>query len=228
VLYPASRTGAPCFVRPLGMLRTRRPGAGSDPLLRFELTAMSAQTEADLGAVFTRLERILRNDLRKRIDDPALAEDLVQDVFVKALVSLRAERRIDNLAGWIRAAARTTLIDHYRAARRKIDELDENMAAPEPEDLRLHQEISKCLRPWVEQLPAIYRDTLVAADYNGETMRALAQAQGVSLSAIKSRASRARRMLREKLLACCDIEINEGLVSDYSRRQNSAGSGECA
>lgn len=48
-------------------------------------------------------------------------------------------------------------------------------------------------------------------------MRTLAEQQQVSVSAIKSRASRARVMLKEKLLECCHIEMTDGLVSDYHR-----------
>ena len=42
------------------------------------------------------------------------------------------------------------------------------------------------------QLPDKYRDTLLATDFDGEKMQSVADREGVSLSAIKSRASRGR------------------------------------
>jgi RNA polymerase sigma-70 factor (ECF subfamily) len=88
----------------------------------------------------------------------------------------------------------------------------------------MHQELSLCLRPFIEKLAPLYRDTLIATEFRGATMRSLAEAQGVSVSAIKSRAARARAMLRDALLACCSVEIEDGLVSDF-RKIDSTGCG---
>ena len=93
----------------------------------------------------------------------------------------------------------------------------------------MHSELSECLMSFVEQLPLIYRETLLATDIRGETMRGLAERQQVSVSAIKSRASRARGMLKERLLACCHIETTSGLVSDYHPHTTTCRQGEkCA
>lgn len=172
----------------------------------------------DLSAAFLRLQQSLRSYLRRRVPDATLAEDLLQEIFVKALTSQRSGRRIDNLTGWLFAAARTTLADYYRAIGHPTQELDENMPEPEQvEDLRLHTEVASCLKVFINELPPIYRDTLVAAELEGETMRSIAERQGISESAIKSRASRGRAMLKEKLLECCHVEMTAGLVSDYHR-----------
>lgn len=179
----------------------------------------------DLGLAFVALRNSLRNYLRRRVSDPNLAEDLLQDVFVKASVAIRANRFPNNLAGWLYAAARTTAVDHYRSERHPAIELDENLSDPQHVcDELLHQELSLCLRPLVQELPEIYRDTLIAVEFEGKTMQAVAVEQDLSLSAIKSRASRARVMLKQKLLRCCEVEVSAGLVTDYRRH---ATTGPC-
>jgi len=183
----------------------------------------------DLSAAVSGLQQSLRSYLRRRVPDATLAEDLLQEVFVKALTSKRSGRRIDNLTGWLFAAARTTLVDHYRAIGHPTQELDENMPEPEQiEDLRLHTEVASCLKVFITELPPIYRDTLIATDLEGETMRSIAEKQGTSVSAIKSRAARGRAMLKEKLLECCHVEMAAGLVSDYRRTSPSRCKGKCA
>lgn len=183
----------------------------------------------DLGTAFSRLQQSLRSYLRRRVSDATLAEDLLQETFVKALTSKRAGRQINNLSGWLFAAARTTLVDHYRAIGHPAQELDENMPELEQtEDLRLHAEAASCIKVFITELPPIYRDTLVATDLEGETMRSIAEKQAVSVSAIKSRAARGRAMLKEKILACCHVEMASGLVSDYHRISPSSCNGECA
>lgn len=185
------------------------------------------RSNEELGATFVRLQHGLRSYLRRRVRDPALVEDLLQDVFVKALAAIRAERQVGNLTGWLYAVTRTTVVDYYRSNRPATEELDENIPDIEAEDDLLHQELATCLRPLLEQLPRIYRETLLATDFAGETMRSVANEQGMSLSAIKSRASRARAMLREQLLACCDVEVSDGTVVDYRRRSTYDCGGNC-
>lgn len=188
---------------------------------------MLQPSDQDLGAAFSRLQQSLRSYLRRRLSDPTQAEDLLQDVFVKALVADRAGRRIDNLTGWLSAVARTTLVDYYRTTGAPTQSLDENIPVSELDDLKLHEEISDCLKPFMARLPPIYRDTLIATDIDGATMRSLAEKQKVSMSAVKSRAARARGMLKEKLLECCDVEMTDGLVSDYHHKSAARCGGKC-
>ena len=172
----------------------------------------------DLGATFARLRHTLRGHLRRQVRDAALADDLLQEVFVKALELLRSQRTLAHPTAWLYAVARSTVADHFRRLRAPHIELDDDIPDVEPDDDLLHQQLAACLRPLAEQLPAIYRDTLLAADFDGATLASLATAQGLSVSAMKSRAARARAMLREKVLACCEVEFSAGTVSDYRRR----------
>lgn len=190
---------------------------------------MTANSHDDLHASFSQLQHSLRSYLRRRLSDATLADDLLQDVFVKALAAKRAGRRIDNLTGWLFAAARTAVVDHYRANGRPMQQLDESLPNPEEvEDLQLHAEVARCLKVFITQLPPMYRDTLVAADLDGETMRSIAEKETVSVSTIKSRATRGRALLKEKLLECCEVEMANGVVTDYHRIPPSRCDGKCA
>ena len=169
------------------------------------------------AALATRdLRRHLRAWLRTRVADDATADDLVQEVFLRALTATTTPT---DPAAWLHAIARHTLVDHYRARRppAALAELpDEPPAAAADDDARAHRELSSCLRPFAEDLPPIYRDALVATDFEGRPMREQARAAGVSLSAIKSRAARARQLLKARVLACCRVEVTPaGQVTDY-------------
>jgi RNA polymerase sigma-70 factor (ECF subfamily) len=192
-----------------------------------KMTVMPSPSD-DLGVAFASLQHSLRSYLRRQVSDAAVAEDLLQDVFVKALAAISANRAPKNLPGWLYAAARTTVIDFYRSARPSSQALDDNLPDAQVNNELLHQELATCLRPLAQQLPPIYRDTLLATDFDGKTMQSLAGKQGLSLSAIKSRASRARAMLKEKLLDCCHVKMSSGTVVDYHRRSSSTCGGNCA
>lgn len=192
----------------------------------------------DLGAAFALLREHLRRYLQRRVCDPTQADDLVQDVFVKALASQQRGQRIGNLTGWLYAAARHALADHYRARGETEvhwdDELTEAVAAADAHggdgttlEVREHQALAQCLRPMIEQLPPRYRDTLLGAEIEGRTLRAMAQDEGVSTSALKSRAARGRAMLKARVLTCCEVEASGGWVQATARRQGGCDS-ECS
>jgi RNA polymerase sigma-70 factor, ECF subfamily len=59
----------------------------------------------------------------------------------------------------------------------------------------------------------------MATKFKGKTLQSLATQWDVSLSAVKSRASRGRVMLKQKLLDCCKIEVTKaGSVLDVEGR----------
>lgn len=172
---------------------------------------------SDLDAAFRSLQDKLRGFVRKRVRSPEVTDDLVQDVFAKAVKAIESGRVPANLAGWLYAAARTTIVDHYRSRREGEIELSDDLATAES-DPSLERELSDCLRPLAASLPARYRDTLLRTDFDGRTMGSVAAEDGVSLSAVKSRASRARALLKSKLLECCQVERTGTIIHDYRPR----------
>lgn len=167
--------------------------------------------EQPLAAAYRELRRGLLATIRRQVRDPQLAEDLLQDVFVKAVRAVSEGRTPGRLAAWLHQVVRTTVADHYRA--RRLDEvpLEEEPAAAEPEDLAAVQALASCLQPLAETLPPLYREALRAADFQGRRLASLAAEDGsVTVSAIKSRVSRARALLRERLLACCAVAQGAG------------------
>jgi RNA polymerase sigma-70 factor, ECF subfamily len=182
----------------------------------------------DLGETYAQLRLQLGSYLRKQVRDPVVAQDLLQQLFLKAHESLQIGRPIGNLVGWLYAAARTTVIDYHRSNKVRTVEYDDNVERNESEDNQLQQQLATCLRPFADQLPAIYRDALIATDFQGATMRDTALKQGVSISAVKSRASRARVLLKARLLECCRVELSNGSISDVHRRSTSTCAGGCS
>lgn len=188
------------------------------------MTPQVHTAEQALSAAYSELRRGLLASIRRKVRDPQLAEDLLQDVFVKAVRAVRAGHAPGNLPAWLHQVVRTTVVDHYRSRRLDEQPLDEEPANPEPEDLAAFQALANCLRPLAATLPPLYRDALLAADFQGQRLATLAAAAGgVTVSAIKSRVSRARSLLRARLLACCSVAHDgRGRVDDF---QPQAGNG---
>jgi RNA polymerase sigma-70 factor (ECF subfamily) len=65
-----------------------------------------------------------------------------------------------------------------------------------------------CLRPMIESLPAIYRDALIMVELDAMSQKDFAAQLNLTYSAAKSRVQRARQLLKEILIACCNYQFD--------------------
>ena len=166
----------------------------------------------------------LRAYIAKRVDQPDVVDDILQDVFLKAHTSLHSVKSSGSVGAWLYRIAANAIADHYRS-RRSWDELPEELAAPEPERDYVG-ELATCLQPLIETLPETYRAALVLAELEGLPQKHVAQRLDISLSGAKSRVQRGRKLLRARLLDCCDVETGRGGITGYTRRDGSC-EGSC-
>src|SRR5450756_44319 len=92
----------------------------------------SGATMNCLTLAWTAHEPELRGWLRHRLGNPAEADDLMQDLFLKALRQDERFCSVQNARAWLFEVARNTLADRLRVAREKV-ELPEDLAAPSDE-----------------------------------------------------------------------------------------------
>jgi RNA polymerase sigma-70 factor (ECF subfamily) len=164
----------------------------------------------------------------RRVADPATAEDIVHDVLVRAYQRRDTLRDGQKFEPWLYRITRNAVIDHYRA-RRPSEPLPEDLTAPDDApDGAARRELSACMQPLVRSLPAHYRAAIELSELEGLTQQDTAVRLGISLSGAKSRVQRARRMLEEKLLDCCRVELDSGGgIVDYESRTGCATGPDC-
>lgn len=174
---------------------------------------------AGVAGSYAALRTALLAFLRRHTGDAQVAEDLLHDVVVKALVATRDDAQAPgNLTGWLYAVARNAAMDYHRR-QRPTEELPEELAAPDDDDEAMRLRLAECLRPMAQRLPDTYRATVIAAEFDGLPLAEVARRQGLSLSAVKTRASRGRRLLQDALRACCQVALSaHGQVVDYDAR----------
>lgn len=163
--------------------------------------------------------------IRKRVDDPSAAADVLQDVFLKVHTALPSLKEATKLQNWLYQVARNAVIDYYRS-RRPYDPLPEwlTQAASEPAEAA-RQEIGACLQPMIDQLPAQYREALTLSDLENRIQREVSKTQGLSLSGAKSRVQRGRAMVKDLLMQCCQLEFDHrGKLIDYEPGDRACGS----
>lgn len=164
--------------------------------------------------------------IRARVSDPATADDIRQDVFLKIQRRLDALEDPAKLEGWIYLIARHAIIDHYRTRKETVEVPEALPVDPEPNDPEIDG-LKAAFRRMVHSLPEPYRDAVVLADLEGLTQQQVAERLGLSLSGAKSRVQRGRALLRQRLLDCCSFEFDRrgGVIGCEPREQ--AGCPEC-
>jgi len=135
----------------------------------------------------------LRGYLRHRLADADAADDVLQDVFVKAMRQGQAFCTLINPRAWLFQVARNALVDRLRIAHPTESLADDGAELADPgETMAPVDALADCLTRVVGELASEDAALLRACDLQGQAQRDYAQAHGLSLPATKSRLLRAR------------------------------------
>ncbi len=172
-----------------------------------------AAQKGDIGA-YNKLvgsyQELVFNVAHRIMGDPAAAEDVTQETFIKAHKALRSFRG-GSFKSWLLRIATNNCYDELRRHKRRpeasLDAMtDENeslsfLRSPTdgPEAHRQRVELALLIEQCLGTLPEDQRVTAVLGDVEGYDYSEIASITQVSLGTVKSRLSRARAKLRDCL-----------------------------
>lgn len=161
----------------------------------------------------------LRSYIINRVQDKHAADDILQEVFLKAHTNLQMVRTPGSIQSWLFRIAKNIIADHYRSQKRWV-EIPEDLAAAELERDYV-AELATCLQPFINELPEIYRSALILSEIKELPQKEVAARLGISLSAAKTRVQRGREKLRRRVVDCCDIEMYQNRIVGYTPHKQS-------
>lgn len=157
--------------------------------------------------------------LAHSLGDRTLAEDLLQEVYLKALRQGGGFCTLDQPRAWLFRVARNALTDQGRR-RTHFVELPEELPAPEEDAADAVAGLADCLPRALILLSETDRAAIELCDLAGMSQADYAQRQGLSLPGAKSRVQRARARLKAYLIANCQIRFDElGRVCCFTPRR---------
>ena len=180
---------------------------------------LARRVAAGDGAAFAALDdrhrkalvRYARSLLRRSEHD---AEDVVQDVLIRAHAAIRAGTGPDDLRPWLYRLTRNRAIDEVRRSRWGDESLGDEAAAlhderHDPEAVLRRRESIRRLVDDLADLPVRQRAALLARELDGASAQQVADDLGVSVAAAQMLATRARENLLKTLAArdadCADV-----------------------
>jgi RNA polymerase sigma-70 factor (ECF subfamily) len=178
----------------------------------------------------------LHGFVRRRVGEPADADDIVQRVFLQVHRALPTLRDTDRLSAWLYRTARHAIADFYRSPVREREvasgsalEVAEQATIAEAiqDEQTAFAELAICLQPLLAELAEADREALRLVDVEGVTQVEAADRLGLSVSGMKSRVQRARARLRDVVDACCNVEFDRrgGVVGYEPRADDRCGCG---
>ena len=156
-------------------------------------------------SIWTQTQDKLKSFVFRYTKDKAVADDIVQDVFLKVHSKLSQLKESDKLIGWIYQITRNTITDHFRSKGKTIAQTDIHW---ESENTWMNDCVATCLQDMMTTLPEKYRSALELTELKNYSQLELAKALNISYSGAKSRVQRARHMLNEKMDAAYLIKFD--------------------
>jgi len=164
----------------------------------------------------------LRRFMLGKLQDPNLAEDLLQDTFIKAIAKGKGFCEIEQPRAWLFKVARNNMVDFLRR-NPQMQELDENLAREQIE-LAGIASLSQCLPKALSVLSPEDQRAITYCDLEGMTQTDYAKQAGLSVAGAKSRIQRARQRLQQELKTACGVRYDEaGNVCCYDTGKCSDG-----
>jgi RNA polymerase sigma factor (sigma-70 family) len=165
----------------------------------------------------TRERGRLRNFIRRRVADPAEAEDILQDVFYAFVEAYRLPDSIEQVGAWLYRVARNRIIDRFRKkeseplvdAPSETDEehwLETVLPSPDagPEAAYARKVLLEELYAGLDDLPEQQRAVFIAHEVEGRSFKTLAAESGVPVNTLLARKRYAVLHLRARLRTIYD------------------------
>lgn len=180
--------------------RTREREAAdiADLDLYVQLSLEESVAQAALSALYRRYSQRIYTYCRKIIGDNQIAEDLLQETFIKLYDSGKQSRLIENFPAYLMTIARNLCLS-YRARNRKAYVPVEDFHLTARDVPYEHKELLQLIQTSLELLPEDYREAFVLREYNGLTYNEISEVIGESLDVVKVRIFRAKKKLRDIL-----------------------------
>lgn len=183
--------------------------------------------EVSTEKIWELLSDRLRNFLRQKVSDDQLAEDLLQETFLRVHKHLESMSDSKRITSWVFQIARNLVVDHYRdKGQNSLEIINQLEEEQQPENL--DEFVMEWLPAMVSQLPNTYRDAVELYEFHGYSQQRIAEQLGISLSGTKSRIQRGRAKLKSILLECCSFDRdNRGNIIACNRNGNKGRCEDC-
>ena len=185
---------------------------------RREAQADGAEAEAGLSPAVVRVlvenRRRFLSFLERRVGRRDLAEELLQEAFIRGMARGRTLRNAESAVAWFYRLLRNVMVDHLRSqsaeARGHAAFAREESAAVAEPDQELVDTICACVSSLVGTLRPDYATAIQRVDLDGQSLQSFATATHITRGNAAVRLFRARQALRRRVEQSCGTCATHG------------------
>ena len=190
------------------LMTSRRASGLSDEQLMTNLDG--PEVEGAISTLYDRYSRTVFGVGIKILGDRSLAEELVQEVFLKVW---RSSGTFDSARGsfstWLYRVTRSVALDLYRKRARRVRPVPDgalHIATTRDSSAGPQEVVDESWLSWrmsraLEMLDAPHREVIELAHFEGLTQREISERTGVPLGTVKTRTASAYKSLRKDLMS---------------------------
>jgi len=172
----------------------------------------------DFWKIYDQYYESVRKFILAYVKDEWVADDLIQETFIKVQKHLKSVKDPAKLSSWIFRIAYNLCHDHYRQSKRaalnqrtiqqEIVSFKEAVVQKKLEQ----QQMGECVQDKMDLLPPDYRSVLILSDIMAFSHKEIAEIMEISVANVKVRIHRARKKFRAILEDHCSFEVDERSV----------------
>ena len=156
----------------------------------------------------------IRKFILASVREESVADDLVQDTFIRIQENLDSVKDPSKVSSWIFKIAYNLCQDHFRSRKKSSSHEEIHDGLVNLQDTPLHKkveqgEMSQCVQDKVNLLPESLRSVLIFADVMEFSHQEIANILGLSVENVKVRVHRARKQFKKILEEKCTFEVDE-------------------
>ncbi len=163
--------------------------------------------------LLSRYKALVFSVVLRMVNNSEEANDLSQEIFIKIYKNLDKYNNEYKFSTWVIRIATNHIIDYRRKKKQDVVSIDELTSEPSflstPESEYLKKERKVTLNDALKALPDIYKVPIVLYHQENLSYQEIADITGESLSKIKNRIFRGRKLLKDILIKSKEGEICE-------------------
>jgi RNA polymerase sigma-70 factor (ECF subfamily) len=153
--------------------------------------------------------------LTRRLGDPVLAEDVLQDAFARVVARPDQAPDGEAVVPWFYRTLRNAAIDRFRrqgAANRALEAFARELETVEAVTPDTRNEVCRCITRLASSLKPEYADAIQSIEVQGLPVKAYAEQRGLSAGTAAVRVFRAREALKKRVTQSCGVCAEHGCM----------------
>ena len=164
-----------------------------------------------ISQIWSRFSQQLSELICQKTGHQDHCHDILQEVYIKMVKNADKIGKVHNVQPYLLKLAKNTVVDYYRSHQSQgiAEAPSEDLAVVENDANTTTTTLANTyFSELIHALPPLYKQALIRTELEGLSQKQLAEELGISYSGAKSRVQRAKAMLRQSLIDCCDYKFD--------------------